>query len=1311
MMHRPADDGSRPARPRRRTRLRAFAGLTTVVVLGGSLSAAAAQEPLPTTVADTAADASGDAGRPRETEPSQVTTAREAADAAAESAARDGLGRGPEPATAPVRVGELAAPEVTPRPREVSVAGEGVVLTRTVRLVAHPGADPAALGALRGLLTAAGVRIVEDAAEGAAEADAAVDDALTIHVSGEGGAGVAAALERLSAAGPDGLPAGGYVLAVGTLDADGGTGGDGTGGEGDAAAPPAGPSAAVGAGTVVLAGVDGAGTFAAVQTLRQLVVGSDAGPALPAVRVRDWPGTPVRGLVEGFYGQPWSHQQRLAQLDFLGSTKQNAYLYAPADDPYRRARWREPYPADRADEVRELVARARANHVELIWAVAPGQSICHGSAADAEALTAKLESLWELGVRRFQIQFQDVSYSEWHCGTDGELFGSGPTAAARAQAHLVGEVWERLTARHPQAPSLWLLPTEHHQDGATEYRTALAEALHPSVRVAWTGVGVVPAEITAEQVAEARAAVGHPLVTMDDYPVNDYDSGRLFLGPYTGRAPEVATGSAALLANAMAQPVASRIALSTSGDFAWNPEGYDAQASWEVALRRLAGGDPAAERALRLLAENSASSPLREEESSPLAARIAALEEAEATSASGASGADAPLAEAARALRADLAELGTVPEALAGLADGELAREVGPWLEELAGRGEAGVAAVDALTALRGGDGAEAWRQRLAAQRAARRLAETPQEVGVGVLDAFVERVLARHDAWAGVAGDGRRATTTMPQAQDHGPEAMVDGRSDTYYWSGTAPQPGDAVGVDLGTVRPVEAVRVDLGSGVPGDPGAGDVLVEAELEYSDGAGGWLSAGRVSGSETVEVTLPEGTAARYLRLRATAAQDHAVAVREFAVRAPDAVGLRAQVVPVPADDQPTEGRPADGAAAEGAEDGGAQGRPAEVPPDVAPEVPADIPPDAPAEGAWPTVSGDDAAGPRRAVDGDLGTAFPVTADGSALVVRLSEERPLERLAVAAAPADPRLDADAVPPARVEVRAADGSWRELGELSGGWNEWDAADVRVDAVRVTWPEGTDGLQLFEVVPRYADTPGVYARAESARAQPLIGGDPVRVPLRLTSAAARDVEVAVRVSVDGTGVTASAPERVTLPRGGSLLVPVEVVAAADAPSGERRLVVRLEAEGRVVEQVVTVGAYPAVGSRDLAAEAGATSSGDETPDFPAAAAVDGDPLTRWSSPADDDAWLLLDLGRPRRVGEVVLRWQDAYAAAYRIEVSSDGRQWRTAATVTDGRGGVETVRMDAADTRFVRVQGVRRATKFGYSLVDVEVRAVAE
>jgi hyaluronoglucosaminidase len=166
------------------------------------------------------------------------------------------------------------------------------------------------------------------------------------------------------------------------------------------------------------------------------------------------------------------------------------------------------------------------------------------------------------------------------------------------------------------------------------------------------------------------------------------------------------------------------------------------------------------------------------------------------------------------------------------------------------------------------------------------------------------------------------------------------------------------------------------------------------------------------------------------------------------------------------------------------------------------------------------------------------------------------------------------------------------------------------------------------------------------------------------------------------------------------------VDITVPDGTPAGEYEVPLRFGGE----ESTLTVRAFPRTAGPDLLRTAEASSSGDETPDFPAAAASDGDPETRWSSPVEDGAWWQAELPGPVRLGQVVLRWQDAYASRYRVQVSSDGRTWRTAATVRDGGGGRESVRMDAKDTRFIRIQGDGRATEYGYSLFSVEAYAVA-
>lgn len=936
--------------------------------------------------------------------------------------------------------GEAALPSVWPRPQTMRAAGSAVPLGREATVVADRDADPYAVERLKELLRESGVRTVHTALPG---------HGPVLHL---GGTGVQDALRTLRASERADLPSGGYRLAVGRVG---------------------------GRDTIALDGVGEDGLFHGVQTLRQLIVRkTEAGQqAVAGVLVRDWPGTAVRGMTEGFYGQPWSPQQRLAQLDFMGRTKQNRYLYAPGDDPFRQARWRDPYPAAQRADFRELAERARANHVTLAWAVAPAQSMCLADDGDVKALTRKIDAMWALGVRAFQLQFQDVSYSEWHCGKDAETFGSGPEAAARAHARVAGEVTRHLVDRHPGAEPLTVMPTEFYQDGVTDYRRALAKELDGRVQVAWTGVGVVPRTITGRELAGARDAFEHPLVTMDNYPVNDYAQDRIFLGPYTGREPAVASGSAALLANAMEQASASRIPLFTAADYAWNPKGYRPQESWQAAIDDLSGGDPKTREALRALAGNHASSILSPDESGYLQPLLKEFWRSRTTP-------DAAARErAAAALRAAFTVMREAPQRLKQIADGGLDDEVRPWLEQLARYGRAGELSLDVLQAQGRGDGEAAWRASLDLEPLRGALRESRATVGKGVLNPFLDRAAKEAAVWTGA-------------------DRVADTAGEDTVW--------------LDRARPLAAVT-------------------------------------------------------------------------AMTEPDRSGTRARV-------------------------GG----------------------------------------------------------------------------------------------RLEAHVPGEGWRGLGSLSAsGWTQTDTRGLRVDAVRVT-PTGDGPVAVRSLVPWFADEPPAGLDLVRGETSAEIGGGPQRAGVRLTAQRPGAVRGALTAKAPA-GIKVTVPKETTVPRGLRTTVPVEVSVPADTPAGEYRVPVSFAGQ----ERTLTVRAYPRTVGPDLARAAGAraSSSGDETPDFPAAAAIDSDPASRWSSPVDEGAWWQLELPRPARVGQVVLRWQDAYATRFRIQVSADGRTWRTAATVRDGKGGREAVRMDAKDTRFIRVQGEARATRFGYSLWSVEAYAVAD
>ncbi|MGA4957620.1 discoidin domain-containing protein [Streptomyces lavendulocolor] len=173
----------------------------------------------------------------------------------------------------------------------------------------------------------------------------------------------------------------------------------------------------------------------------------------------------------------------------------------------------------------------------------------------------------------------------------------------------------------------------------------------------------------------------------------------------------------------------------------------------------------------------------------------------------------------------------------------------------------------------------------------------------------------------------------------------------------------------------------------------------------------------------------------------------------------------------------------------------------------------------------------------------------------------------------------------------------------------------------------------------------------------------------------------------------------------------MPAAAVPVAPPPARRPPLTLRRGVTGALVTALVAallaLVPAPAAEAAPVLLSQGrpATASSQENGGTPAAAAVDGDPGTRWSSGFSDPQWLQVDLGGPAAVSQVVLRWEAAYAKAYRIELSTDGTNWSTAHSTTTGAGGTETVPVTGT-ARYVRMHGVTRATGYGYSLWELQV-----
>lgn len=288
------------------------------------------------------------------------------------------------------------------------------------------------------------------------------------------------------------------------------------------------------------------------------------------------------GIVEGFYGRPWTEAERCAMLHFMGAHGMNLYVYAPKDDPYHREKWREPYPLQEMLALKRLAAEACAADVELVFAVSPGLDLRFSGWAgetDVQMLMQKLESVHVLGIQRFAVFFDDIEQKN-----------------GAAQAQFLNRVKEELWMRHLTEKPLLVVPTEYFlhdmKDGSRTkaYTREFAARLDQDIVVLFTGAEVVPEGISVEDVAEVERLYGRPLGIWWNYPVTDYLPGKLALGPVQGLDEAAAQRAPVFLMNPMEKPYLSRIALATGAAWFSSPSSYDAEAAWHEAIHAQYGG-------------------------------------------------------------------------------------------------------------------------------------------------------------------------------------------------------------------------------------------------------------------------------------------------------------------------------------------------------------------------------------------------------------------------------------------------------------------------------------------------------------------------------------------------------------------------------------------------------------------------------------------------------------------------------------------------------------------------------------------------
>ena len=354
---------------------------------------------------------------------------------------------------------------------------------------------------------------------------------------------------------------------------------------------------------VVILGEHSDATFYGLASLEQIL--ERGTQQLPAVTLFDYADQQSRGLVEGYYGYPYSLSVKKSLMRFMMRLKMNTYMYGAKSDLYHSAKWEEPYPKTLTktdieygrmsqDMVKDLSKTSQATKVNFIWAIHPGNDFV-GQPNVVTRIMKKFSSMYDLGVRQFAIFVDDVGVptSEADCKTNADHL-TAVQKAIDAKWNKAGSAPEARVRPLHFVPQVYTLSWVGEADRKRFFKALSAVPSDITIYTTGWGVWTVP---NSNDLATMHTELGRPVAWWWNYPCNDNADEQIYTSDmYTNfmemravdnnaRLQKELKNGLGVVSNPMQQGMVSRIALFSVADYAWNNAKFDNMTSWKKAFK------------------------------------------------------------------------------------------------------------------------------------------------------------------------------------------------------------------------------------------------------------------------------------------------------------------------------------------------------------------------------------------------------------------------------------------------------------------------------------------------------------------------------------------------------------------------------------------------------------------------------------------------------------------------------------------------------------------------------------------------------
>lgn len=616
------------------------------------------------------------------------------------------------------------------------------------------------------------------------------------------------------------------------------------------------------------------------------------GNELKELFIKDYSDGQWRGFIEGYYGIPWSNENRMDLMKFGGDFKMNAYIFAPKDDEYHSLKWREPYPAEKLAEIEEMVEVGAATKNKFIWTIHPflkdGMNFDseENYKSDLEKIIAKFEQLYSVGVRQFGVLADDA---------EGD---------ASNQVQLMEDL-EKWRLEKKDVYEFIFVPKVYTKESAggdvnNEYLNTIG-TMPESIDIMWTG-DVILGYVTQDTFEFFEQAVGRQAFMWLNWPVNDINNKRLLMGKGEMLDPTV-TNFKGIVTNPMQEAQASKVSLFAIADYGWNRADFDVDKSWEDSFKYI---DPDASEELHTFAKHmSDPAPnwhgLSLEESEELRPTIEEFTRK--------LWANESIIDYSKVILDEYQEILDATNNFATKSKNELLKgEIKGWVDSLRDLAESTIAYINAAVAFEKGNYEQAIKYYVLGEDeyTASRSHRTPVLNGQSRPEPGTRHLIPFAKDLSKIIGDNidqvinpdtkkltlRPYTNMSPLYWGH-VQSIADGDNTRYscMWIRNAAKEGDYVAVELNEVTEVNSIIFEQGQD------EGDAFNYGKFQYSMDGENWTDVDGVDyGPQMHKIVVEDlDITAKYLRFIPTKEiLNNWIAVREFSVNKKDESNMKVE---------------------------------------------------------------------------------------------------------------------------------------------------------------------------------------------------------------------------------------------------------------------------------------------------------------------------------------------------------------------------------------------------------------------------------